>query len=266
MAKLYRRTASTNFTLDDASPAIYYIDFPAAQVSPACASTGTCSYSNTLHQSSLATASAAFQVTANAFYIYGLQSPSGGPFTVIVDGVTYGSLTGYCETVISQALLFHKDGLDLTTAHQVILKNAGPSVITLDYIVASSGAAAGPVQSAPMPPTGGSITPDGTPVVPPMGASSGTDVFGKPITAPAEKDGNGDQIGAIIGAVAGVILFLVIAFMVLRSHKKKEPTDATPVTFGTATTPQFQTQTQPPTQQQYTTNPAGQYLTMPPAK
>jgi hypothetical protein len=96
-----------------------------------------------------------------------------------------------------------------------------------------------------------------------MGASSGTDVFGQPITAPAEKDGNGDQIGAIIGAVAGVILFLVIAFMVLKSHKKKKSTDATPVTFGSANTPQFQTQTQPPTQPQYMMNPAGQYVTMP---
>lgn len=244
---LHRRAVGTNFTLDDASSAIYYIDFPVAQVNPACATTGTCSYSNTLHQSALTTASAAFQVKASALFIYGLQSPSGGPFTVTIDGVTYGSLTGYCETPISQALLFHMDGLDPTTAHQVVMKNAGPSVLTLDFIVATSGGVAGSTAGGATP-AAGAPAPGlvGRPASQPMAASSGTDVFGQPLTGPtAEKDGNGDQIGAIIGAVAGVIIFLVIAFMVLRSHRKAKSADATPVALGTAATAQIPTQPMP---------------------
>lgn len=227
--------------MDDASSNIYYIDFPASQISPACAALGTCAYGNTLHQASLPSASAAFQVTGSAFYIYGLLSPNSGPFTVTVDGVTYGSLTGYCETNIAQALLFHREGLDPTSAHQVVLRNAGSSLLSLDYVIATSGGAAvGPVSYPPTSsPNGGTGTPVGSagntggvnaqPLVgsatiqPAIGGPPSTDAFGAPIATETtvEKDSNGDQIGAIIGAVAGVIIFLVIAWMVFRSHKSK---------------------------------------------
>lgn len=111
-------------------------------------------------------------------------------------------------------------------------------MVSLDYVIVTSGGTGG----SPMPPTGGPGTPVEAPV-PAAGASaaysSSTDVFGMPTTvAPVEKEDNNDQIGAIIGAVAGVLIFLVIAAMVLRSHKKSKATDTTPVVLGTAANPQ----------------------------
>ncbi|GHJ83775.1 hypothetical protein NliqN6_0177 [Naganishia liquefaciens] len=239
--EILTRSAATNFTLDDASSSIYYIDFPAATISNVCVAEGTCAYGNTLHQASLPSASAAFQFAGSAFYIFGLLSPTSGPFTVTVDGVTYGSLTGFCETTIAQALLFYKENLDPTSTHQVVLRNAASSLLSLDYVIATSGGSAlGPVRNPPSSPQDGTW---GTPVgnvgnaggvigppfaggtnVPPVNTSTPpTDAFGVPIATPTEakNDSNGDQIGAIIGAVAGVILFLVIAWMLFRSHKKK---------------------------------------------
>lgn len=241
----YRRAVATNFTLDDASPNIYYIDFPAVQVSSVCPAFGTCAYGNTLHQASLPSASAAFEITGSAFYLYGLLSPTSGPFTVNVDGIDYGSLTAYCETTISQALLFHKEGLDPSSAHQVVLRNGGPSSsVSLDYIIATSGGnAVGPVAYPPAsPPNGGSGTPAGGAIAQPaVGGGTSTDAFGAPIATPTvvEKDSNGDQIGAIIGAVAGVIVFLVIAWMVFRSNRSRsaDTKTASITTQTTATAP-----------------------------
>lgn len=259
-----RRSTPTNFTLDDASPSIYYIDFPAAKIPSVCVAVGTCAYGNTLHQASLPSASAAFQFTGSAFYIFGLLSPSAGPFTVTVDGVTYGSLTGFCETTIAQALLFYKEGLDPSSAHQVVLRNAASSLLSLDYVIATSGGSAvgpviypsssssigGPGQPAGSAGISGGVSPQpiaaGGNAQPASGGTPSTDAFGAPIAAPAEveNNSNGDQIGAIIGAVAGVILFLVIAGMIFRSHKKKSA-DSTP--SGSAPPPAIAAQPPPPT-------------------
>ena len=162
--------------------------------------------------------------------MFGLLSPSAGPFTVTVDGVTYGSLTGFCETTIAQALLFYKEGLDPTSAHQVVLRNAASSLLSLDYVIATSGGSAvGPViypsSSAPIGNPGTPVQPvdADTNAQPVFDGTPSTDAFGAPIAPPTEvkNDSNADQTGAIIGAVAGVILFLVIASMVFRSQKKK---------------------------------------------
>jgi hypothetical protein len=167
---------------------------------------------------------------------------------VTVDGINYGSLTAYCETTISQALLFHKEGLDPSSAHQVVLRNGGPSSsISLDYVIATSGGnAVGPVAYPPTSsPNGGSSTPGGgagtasaANAQPAVGGATSTDAFGAPIAAPTtvEKDSNGDQIGAIIGAVAGVIIFLVIAWMVFRSHGSKSADKTASVTTQTTAT------------------------------
>ncbi|KAJ9091757.1 hypothetical protein QFC19_008967 [Naganishia cerealis] len=214
---LSKRTPATNYTLDDASASIYYIDFPTVEISKACSS-GPCAYRNTLHQTSASSASAAFQFTGSAVYLYGIRSPSSGPFTVTIDGVTYGQLTGYCETSIPQSLLFEMTGLDPTQKHQVVMRNAGPSLMSLDYIVATAGGA--PL----LPPASGqpvSPAPTGDPSL----NSPSTDIFGIPTdmggVAPEEEKGD-NNTGPIIGAVAGIILFLVIASMVFRSHKKKD--------------------------------------------
>ncbi|KAJ9120019.1 hypothetical protein QFC22_002916 [Naganishia vaughanmartiniae] len=208
--------------MDDTAASIYYIDFPAVEISKACSST-PCAYGNTLHQTSSSSASAAFQVTAvSAVYIYGIRSPSAGPFTVTINGITYRQLTGYCETSIPQSLLFGKTGLDPTQKYQVVMRNAGPSLISLDYIIATSGGAAiippaGGQQISPVP-TGATAVSSGSP------GSTSTDIFGIPTSmggAAAEEKGD-NNTGAIIGGVAGVILFLVIAFMVFRKPKKSK--------------------------------------------
>ncbi|KAJ9103737.1 hypothetical protein QFC21_002197 [Naganishia friedmannii] len=220
---LVKRTPETNYTMDDTSATIYYIDFPAVEISKACSST-PCAYGNTLHQTSSSSASAAFPVTGSAVYIYGIRSPSAGPFTVTIDGITYSQLTGYCETSTPHSLLFEKTGLDPAQKHQIVMRNAGPSLMSLDYIIGTSGGAA-----IVQPPDGQKVSPLPTGSTPASSGSTGsssTDIFGIPTSmggaAAAEDDKGDNNTGAIIGGVAGVILFLVIAFMVFRKPKKSK--------------------------------------------
>ncbi|KAJ9120977.1 hypothetical protein QFC24_004957 [Naganishia onofrii] len=228
--------------MDDTAPSIYYIDFPAVEISKAC-STTPCAYGNTLHQTASSSASAAFQVTgSSAVYIYGIRSPAAGPFTVTIDGTTYGQLTGYCETSIPHSLLFEKTGLDPTQKHQIVMRNAGPSLLSLDFVIATAGGAAiipppGGQQISPVP-TGSTAGSSGST------GSSSTDIFGIPTSmggAAAEEEKGDNNTGAIIGGVAGVILFLVIAYMVFRKPKKskadKESSSSTKTADAQTTAP-----------------------------
>lgn len=79
---------SQSYTLDDSSPQITYtVSFPTAQVPPNCAQTSTCTYQNTLHQTSSAAGSASFKFTASQIYIYGVKGPGFGSFSVTIDGI-----------------------------------------------------------------------------------------------------------------------------------------------------------------------------------
>lgn len=146
--------SSQSYILDDSSPQITYTSFPTASVPSNCLSTSTCTYQNTVHQTSSSTGMATFTVTAGEVYIFGAKGPSYGSFGVVIDGVREeGSATA--DKVTTQTMIYSKTGLDPNKAHTIVLMNGqAGTLLALDFISTSIPNFVNTAVPAPLPGSG----------------------------------------------------------------------------------------------------------------